>query len=198
MVATMAGTLAPGGPRVGPNAIIQMAHALEAAGGPALAWRIFECAGLAPLLARPPEEMVPEATVARLNATVLAQLPGASSAALLREAGLRTGDYILAHRIPRPAQWLLRCMPAALAAPVLMKAVARHAWTFAGSGAVRIGGGARPWIAIAANPLAQPGCPWHGAVFERLFRRLVAAGCTVTHPRCCARGDADCLFEIRP
>ena len=46
----------------------------------------------------------------------------------------RTGDYLLAHRIPKPVQALLKRLPAPLAARVLLAAITRHAWTFAGSG----------------------------------------------------------------
>ncbi|MEQ8233498.1 MAG: bacteriochlorophyll 4-vinyl reductase [Gammaproteobacteria bacterium] len=187
-----------GAARVGPNAILQLVGTLEQRGGATLATAVFEHAGLATYLSAPPRAMVPEAEVARLNAAVGALLPAAGAVAALAEAGRRTGRYLLAHRIPAPARALLRVLPAPLAAPLLLGAIRRHAWTFAGSGVVRVGSRPQPWIEIAPNPLAQPDCPWHCAVFGELFGTLVSAGCGVAHPCCCARGDACCRFEIVP
>lgn len=53
----------------------------------------------------------------------------------------------------------------------------------------------RPLIEISANPLAMPDCAWHGAVFERLFTRLVARGTRVRHVACCRTGER-CRFLI--
>ncbi|MBE0454604.1 MAG: bacteriochlorophyll 4-vinyl reductase [Roseovarius sp.] len=117
----------------------------------------------------------------------------AEARAVARDAGARTGDYIMRHRIPVPAQLVLRALPARLAAPLLLRAMATHAWTFAGSGEVSI---APARLTIRANPLAVPGCAWHCAVFEALFRRLVSARSTVREVSCCARGASACAFVI--
>jgi divinyl protochlorophyllide a 8-vinyl-reductase len=180
--------------RVGPNAILQTAEALHAAGGEALAARAFGRAGLASLLAAPPADMVAEDDAARLLRALPEVLPPAQAEALLAEAGRRTGDYILAHRIPRPAQAVLRALPAWAASRLLLAAIRKHAWTFAGSGRVRVRGGGR--LEIAANPLAVAGCAWHRAVFSRLFEALVAPRVGVRETACCARGAPACRFEI--
>jgi divinyl protochlorophyllide a 8-vinyl-reductase len=52
------------------------------------------------------------------------------------------------------------------------------------------------WFEIAGNPLAVPGCDWHCAVLETLFRRLVHKRSTVRETACCARGDPACVFVI--
>jgi hypothetical protein len=74
------------------------------------------------------------------------------AAEVARSAGRRTADYLLAHRIPKPVQALLKALPARLAARVLLSAIARHAWTFAGSGVFSASTGAR----------ARPSC-WRSA-----------------------------------
>ena len=113
------------------------------------------------------------------------------------EAGTRTAAYVLANRIPKAAQALLKSLPAPLAGPLLLKAIARNAWTFAGSGRVRTAARGRRFVVeIAANPLAMPGCVWHLAVFEGLFSALVAPRVSVSHPLCCHDGAALCRFEI--
>ena len=183
--------------RVGPNAITQTAASLRAAGGETLARAMFGAAGLAPYLSAPPDEMVAEQEAARLHAAIAAGLPPAQAAAVARDAGRRTGAYILAHRIPKPVQKLLRWLPPRLAAPVLLAAIRRHAWTFAGSGDVTTTAGRSPVLTIARNPLATPGCPWHCAVLETLFRALVAADTHVEETACCATGASACRFVFR-
>jgi len=181
---------------VGPNAILQTAAALEAQGGRALAARVFDAAGLALRLDDPPCEMVPQGEAAALLCALHATLAPETARRVAGEAGRRTGEYILAHRIPGPVQFMLRIMPARFAGPALMGAVARHAWTFAGSGTVSCEMRPRVALVIGDNPLAVDGCDWHCAVFETLFRRLVHPRARVDHPMCCARGNGLCRFEV--
>lgn len=186
--------------RVGPNAIIQLGDVLRDRCGLADAERVFGAAGLSRYLTRPPYAMVSEGEAAALHRALQSALPDRASD-LATDAGSRTADYLLAHRIPAAAQHLLRLLPAPLAARLLVKAISRHAWTFAGSGsfAAAFGKGANNpplVISIRANPLATPGCPWHRAVFTRLFSQLVSPRTLVVHDHCCAAGDPTCRFVI--
>jgi divinyl protochlorophyllide a 8-vinyl-reductase len=183
--------------RIGPNAVIQLGEALAAHGAGRLAREIFLAAGHPEWLDCPPDVMLPEVEVAALHAALHRLLPEDEARAYAREAGMRTGDYILAHRIPRPARLTLRLLPSGLAARLLLEAVAAHAWTFAGSGPFAFTTGERVTISIAANPLATaPGCDWHAAVFSRLFQSLVHETATVQETACCARGDPACVFRV--
>jgi divinyl protochlorophyllide a 8-vinyl-reductase len=143
--------------------------------------------------------MMPEVPAARLHQTVRAHL-GPAAPWLLAEAGRATGDYILAHRIPRAAQTVLRALPPALSAPLLRTAIAKHAWTFTGSGDFTAGPGLV--FTIARNPVVAgessptPLCHWHAAVFERLFRTLVDDRLRARETACCACGDPACRFEL--
>lgn len=184
--------------RVGPNAILQSRDALEALGGPDLAARIFASAGLAPMLTNPPHAMVPVADAAALHHAIARELPPEEARRVARDGGQRTGRYILAHRIPQPAQRLLQVLPARLAGPLLLVAIRKHAWTFAAGAPVICASGRPMLIEIEGNPLAQPGCPWHRAVFETLFHHLVSDRLEVSHPACCATGAHACRFEIAP
>lgn len=182
--------------RVGPNAILQSREALEALGGVELAVRVFEAAGLLPLYEVPPVEMVPQDKAMALHRAIRAALPEDEALWAAREGGYRTGRYILAKRIPKFARGMLQILPAPLAGRLLLKAIQKHAWTFAGTGRVITAPGPPMEIVIEDNPLAQPGCPWHGAVFETLFGRLVAPHVRVSHPACCATGAPACRFLI--
>jgi len=182
---------------VGPNAVIQTAEALAAHGGSALAAAVFAKAGLPELLSSPPDAMVEETVAARLHRAVCEALPPAEAAAVAADGGRRTAEYILAHRIPAPVQWLLKALPPRLAARLLLRAIASHAWTFAGSGRVSVASGNPARITIAPNPLATPDCPWHRAVFARLFGELVSHRAEVHETACTACGAPACRFEIR-
>jgi divinyl protochlorophyllide a 8-vinyl-reductase len=183
--------------RIGPNALLQLVPVLEAVGQRG----VFEAAGVAV----PPVDagMWPEAEVAavhrRLRQDWPVQAPG-----WLAAAGEGTADYILAHRIPRAAQAVLKALPGAVAAPMLALAIRKNAWTFAGSGSFRVASWRPLVFEITGNPLIAgehhhcPVCQWHAAVFRRLFGALVWPGARVEETHCAAAGDGVCRFEIWP
>lgn len=181
---------------VGPNAAIQLGNALKDGLGEAAARQVFSGAGLSAWLAQPPGEMIDEVHAARLFRSLFAHLPENTARTIAAQAGVRTADYLLKNRIPRPAQIVLKMLPAKAAASLLLRAIARNAWTFAGSGAFSSHPGSPIVIEIAHNPISMPGCVWHVGVFERLFRALVASNTRVSHPKCCHDGAAACRFEI--
>jgi len=183
--------------RIGPNAVIQLGETLLAHGRRSLASEVYLAAGHPDWLTAPPTEMLPEAAVAKLHGALRRLLPEMEAAAYACEAGQRTGDYVLAHRIPRAVRMTLRLLPPLVSSRLLLEAIEAHAWTFAGSGRFACRRGQPAVIEIAGNPLAGPaGCVWHTAVFERLFQRLVHDRAEAHETRCCGRGDAVCRFEI--
>lgn len=183
--------------RIGPNAVIQLAAALRARLGKDGGRRVFAVAGHLELFHEPPQEMVAEATAAALYRALFSVLPAELAADVAADAGTRTADYVLANRIPMMAQRVLKTLPVTVAGPLLLKAITRNAWTFAGSGQVRTQScGHRFTVEITANPMAMPGCAWHQAVFQRLFSVLVSPDVTVRHPSCCHDGATLCRFEI--
>ena len=193
---------AQGSGRIGPNAVTQLISALQNGGEGAAAALIFSQAGSAQWLDSPPTEMVDETRVAKLHATVRELLPEARANAILREAGDTTANYILANRIPRLAQNVLKILPPALAARALTRAIGAHAWTFAGTGRFRGVIGRDAVFEIWDNPLCRerdlsPGwCVWHTAVFERLFRELVSSRTIAEETHCRANGAPCCRFVL--
>jgi divinyl protochlorophyllide a 8-vinyl-reductase len=189
--------------RIGPNAITRVADVLRARRGEAAAAALFGRAGLLPYLTQPPEAMVDEAEVTRLHQVLRDSLGMAFAQEVAHEAGMRTADYLLAHRIPRPAQAVLKRLPARLAARMLLLAIRGHAWTFAGSGTFSAQAGRPVVLSIRHNPmcrgatLAEPGCDFYAATFERLFRELVHPAAHVVETGCEACGDESCRFEVR-
>lgn len=182
---------------IGPNAILQLAPVLERAGGRELRDRILALGGVFEL----PSDagLMPEGPAARVHQAMRAELPDLAPG-LAWEAGRRTALYILANRIPRPAQLVLKALPAPLAARALKSAIERHAWTFAGSGKFTA---ISPYIfEIEDNPIVagevsdHPLCHWHAAVFETLYRELVDPRLRCTETACCATGAPACRFEL--
>jgi divinyl protochlorophyllide a 8-vinyl-reductase len=187
---------------IGPNAILQHLPLLHSSLGPGATAALLAQAGLA----QPPAAhgMVAQATVARFHNAVTQHL-GTGAPALQWAAGVGTGRYILANRIPRPAQALLRALPATWGARLLTRAILQHAWTFAGSGQLRVAQ-RRPLglelhqnpLAMAAPPANAPSCHWHTAVFQTLFSALIWPAAQARETSCMACGDACCRFEILP
>lgn len=188
--------------RIGPNAITRVAEALAVRLGPQGTRQLFEHAGLAAYVDAPPQAMVDEAEVIALHAALRADLGEPGARAVAADAGRRTADYLLACRIPRPAQALLQALPARLAARLLLRAIGGHAWTFAGSGRFSAWPGQPVRLQIQNNPLcrglrtAMPACDFYTAVFQRLFEVLVHPDARVTETACEARGDPACRFEV--
>lgn len=189
--------------RIGPNAITRVAQALPPMVGAAQAWQIFRRAGLLHHLRQPPGGMVDEADVTRLHRALREALGPEQAAAVASRAGTLTADYLLAHRIPTPVQWLLKALPARWAAGLLLRAIQRHAWTFAGSGHFQAWNGRPVVLQLQGNPLCrglqseQPSCHFYAATFERLFQVLVHPRSQVRETACEAQGAAACRFELR-
>jgi divinyl protochlorophyllide a 8-vinyl-reductase len=189
--------------RIGPNAITRVAEVLPSLLGDSGTRALFDAAGLGAYLRSPPEGMVDETEVARLHQELRHRLGAALAGEVARSAGMRTADYLLARRIPQPVQWLLKRLPPSWAARVLLHAISRHAWTFAGSGVFRARAGRPCVVTITDNPLCRgvrsplPACDFYAATFERLFQVLVHPGVQVVETACEARGDPVCRFELR-
>ncbi len=189
--------------RIGPNAIIRVAAALVDGHGADVAARVFETAGLAAYLRDAPGIMVDEDEVTRLQHALRAYLGDAAAAAVSREAGRLTAEYLLAHRIPRAVQRLLAILPPRAASRVLLAAISRHAWTFAGSGRFGVEHGDVLVLSITGCAVCRgahgdvPLCDYYTATFERLFRALVARSASVTEVACEGAGATCCRFEVR-
>lgn len=189
--------------RIGPNAIIRVYEALNAQHDSRVTEAVFKRADLTAYLDALPEAMVPEAEVIALQQALRDELGISAARAVSREAGQRTGDYLLARRIPRPAQALLKLLPAKLASRTLLKAISRNAWTFIGTGHFAVLSDNPPRIEITYAPLCrdvqadEPVCDFYVGTFERLFRVLVHPNTVFTEIACQAMGDPTCLFEGR-
>jgi len=167
------------GALIGPNAVLQAVAVMEERLGQAETAAILADAQISALPSG--DNMIPEVHALRLHRWLALHEP-MGCFVIAEEAGARTADYIIAHRIPGPAVWLLRQLPAMLAAPLLMGAIKKHAWTFVGAGAFTPHGAWGFTIdRSGANdtfPVPDSLFAWYAAVFTRLYRVLVASDCT--------------------
>jgi divinyl protochlorophyllide a 8-vinyl-reductase len=155
--------------------------------------------------------MIDERVVTALHAALRLRLDAPQAARAALRAGELTADYLLANRIPRPVQAVLRVLPATPAAHVLVAAIGRHAWTFAGSGTFTVRFRPRPRHVLAPRlqfsidgcpvcsgaSAAEPACAYYAGTFERLFRELVHPGTSVVESQCQAAGAPACVFDVR-
>lgn len=167
------------GALIGPNAVLKAVEVMEERLGHAETRAILVDAQIHRLPSG--AHMIPEIEALRLHRWLALHDP-MGAFVVAEEAGARTADYIIAHRIPRAACWLLKRLPAMLAAPLLMAAIRKHAWTFIGAGTFTTAGS---WaFTIDRSRADDPTMPpdslfhWYAAVFTRLFRELVADDCS--------------------
>jgi divinyl protochlorophyllide a 8-vinyl-reductase len=86
---------------------------------------------------------------------------------------------------------------------MLLEAVAKHAWTFSGSGHFSYEIGRPVRVRIEDCPLCRgahdevPLCDFYRGAFERLFRTLVHRRTQVQETQCQAMGADACVFEMR-
>ncbi|MEM9287378.1 MAG: bacteriochlorophyll 4-vinyl reductase [Pseudomonadota bacterium] len=180
--------------KIGPNAVIQLGHAVTDRLGQAEAVRVFSHAGVPDMLETPPEDMTDERVPVALYQALWHVHPK-EAPTLAHDAGVRTADYVIANRIPGFVKGILRFVPQRLAQRLLLKAIEKNAWTFVGSGHCETTPGSPAMITVKDNPLVMPDCVWHSAVFTQLFDQLVARGTEVRHV--CGKGDAGlCKFEV--
>ncbi|MGA9600082.1 MAG: bacteriochlorophyll 4-vinyl reductase, partial [Methylocystis sp.] len=117
--ATRRGGAPPEG-KIGPNAVTRLAEALRELHGTGICRDVFAATGLERHLETTPTQMVDESDAARLHRALVDVLGFGAATRVAQRAGALTGDYLLARRIPKPAQRLLRLLPRRLAAALLL------------------------------------------------------------------------------
>ncbi len=172
------------GAQIGPNAVIQLLAALRDYGllhdRPALATRLAAEARVNRYLIDPPDSMAPLEDACALFNCVLLHTPAADHKLIFVDAAQRTADYIARRRIPAPVRFLLRTLPKRWAISILARAIEKHAWTFVGDGAFKLGRSEKGWtFLLEGGSLRSPDDCWHQRVIERLFQSLIDPSLTL-------------------
>lgn len=186
--------------RIGSNSVLQLIPLLDDILGEVERSRLMQISGMK----SPPKShgMMLEEPAAALHQAIRAQHPDLARV-LTARAGVRTADYIIAHRIPKAALQVMRTLPPWLAGPLLANVIAKHAWSFAGSGKFKVRSKQPVVFSLQDNPVVrgelstEPICHWHSAAFQRLFSTIVDPNLHCVETQCCATGSDSCVFEIR-
>ncbi|MCC7053408.1 MAG: bacteriochlorophyll 4-vinyl reductase [Gemmatimonadaceae bacterium] len=188
--------------RIGPNTIIQVAGVLRDRLSQSFAEAVLR-EGTPYTLDTMPHDMVDEREALGMVRVLVRRVGATAAVSVLREAGYRTADYLLANRIPSVAQWIIRAAPRRIGLKILLKAMSANAWTFAGSGTFRVIAAARTPELVFESCLMcrdmhedQPMCDFYAGTFERLIRVLVADEVRVSEVECMAQGGARCRFQL--
>jgi divinyl protochlorophyllide a 8-vinyl-reductase len=183
--------------KIGPNAIIQTVYALRAHYGDDEANDLLRRGDHAHLIDNLPAEMVDEAEFHALVHMVQAEIGEAQTASILQDAGQRTADYLLAHRIPRFFQRLVRLLPRRLGLALLLKAISRHAWTFVGSGQFRFHIARQPTIHVLVTyPSVTPVAHFYGGTFAHLLHTLIDPHATLQTATSQEASAIDCTYTL--
>ncbi len=196
------GAHADGVARIGPNAVIQVSAAMRERLGAERSEAVLRAA-TGYTFASLPTEMIDEREPQALIKALVELVGPRLATTILRDAGHRTGDYLLANRIPRIAQWVMRALPRRVGLRLLLGAMQKNAWTFAGSGrfVVRHGTGT-PELLFESCAMCrdmhepQSMCDFYAGTFERLIRVCVARYAGVLEVECMSKGDAHCRFVL--
>jgi divinyl protochlorophyllide a 8-vinyl-reductase len=85
----------------------------------------------------------------------------------------------------------------------MVNAIARHAWTFAGSGLFSFRLGETLELRLAGGPVASlitadaPVCHYYAATFAGVFAAILGDKVKVTETACTASGAEACVFILR-
>ena len=188
--------------RIGPNAIIQTVQALVDLYGAAGAAEVLARIGKPELRDAHPASLIDERDFAELYHDLLGALGRAATDRVMARSGELTAQYVMRRRIPRPVHWLLRALPRRLGMRMLLDAIGRHAWTFAGSGQFRYSVRPAPVLTLenclTARDLAAdaPACAFYQAAFQGFLATLIDRRLQVEEVRCLACGAARCEFRV--
>jgi divinyl protochlorophyllide a 8-vinyl-reductase len=146
--------------------------------------------------------MIAEEEFHTLVKLLVARLGDEQAGQILHRAGERTADYVQANRIPAPMRSALKLLPGPLSLRLLLPAISKHAWTFAGSGAFRFSLGMKPFVSIGrpvgADTTAIAGvlCRYYYGAFGKMLRDLVSPRLALRETACQAAGGQACVYQI--
>lgn len=187
--------------RIGPNVLIHAAHALAHRIGHDTANRVLQTS-THHTFETLPSELVDEATANALVRHLVDTYGLPFTRGVMRDAGERTGEDLLLHRIPWLARVTLPALPSPVALRLLLAGIGRHTWTFAGSARVEICLGSPSVIALAHCAMCagirsrEPICDFYVGTFQRVMQGLLGPHGFAEEITCEACGDSACRFAV--
>ena len=186
--------------RIGPNVILQTVAVIRERFGDAAAAGVL--ADTPWRLDRLPTGMVVEADVRSMVHATLRRFGDDAAHQVMDAAGVGTAHYLLANRIPKIAQVVMKLAPASVALRVLLTSIQRNSWTFAGNARFVVTYGTPTVVEFhdcaMCRGLHSSGteCQFYAATFRQLLTSLVSARTQVVESCCMAAGAACCRFTL--
>ena len=160
--------------KIGPNSIIQTVAALEARYGKAEAEARLAVAGYGHLVGNLPSEMVEEEKFHSLVTALDGEIERKELEEILTDSGERTAAYLMKVRIPGFFQKILKPLPPPIAFRLLLFAISKNAWTFAGSGDFSYTTEKTPLITVRVKSPTVPVVGYfYLGTFTKLLKELV-------------------------
>ncbi|MEI6046508.1 MAG: bacteriochlorophyll 4-vinyl reductase [Chloroflexota bacterium] len=194
-------SLVPGA-KMGPNSIIQTVGALKEFYGTTKALEILKQGGKERLGLELPSEMTDQREFISLSQMLFRQLDIDPAMRILKRSGQRTAHYLLKNRIPKFAQVILHLLPRQLGLKLLLTAIGKNAWTFAGSGTYSFVLGKSPTITLQNCigcldiQASKPVCSYYAGTFETLLKNIIDTRIQVEEIKCQANGASACTFSV--
>lgn len=187
--------------QIGPNAVLQSLRAIAEHSDDSTARALQIRAGIPTAW---PSGLIPETWFVRLVEAIREDFEPERAEAILERAGALTAQYVAANRIPRFAKRLLGWLPDRIATALLLAAIRRHAWTFAGSSTFDVRRGPLPQsylLELDRSPTCRPSSTptamaegrYYAAAFEGLLR-MACPNATVREVQCRHQGANTCQF----
>jgi divinyl protochlorophyllide a 8-vinyl-reductase len=186
--------------RIGPNSIIRTVEALTDLFGVPYTHNLLCAGGYPDLMDNLPTTMIPEEEFLALITMLVEQIGSEQTAHILRRAGELTAGYLLANRIPKPFQTLLTYVSPTIGLNLLLVAIKKSAWTFAGSGKFSFVG-STPATIIIANQHAtaiipHEICSFYNGTFETIFQTLIDTQTHVEKLVGPGSGEFRCVYRV--
>lgn len=188
--------------KIGPNSIIQTIRVMTESYGREHTEKLLHDERY-PWGSELPTEMVNEEDFLLLVHVLVRSFGIEEARRILSKSGDYTAAYLLAHRIPKPMKWIFPLLPRSVRLNMLMSAIGKHAWTFAGSGRFQYIPGETPTFVIddcitSRNITSEkPFCSFYEATFTGLLSALVDPQAQVEEKKCRVTGHSQCVFIIR-
>jgi divinyl protochlorophyllide a 8-vinyl-reductase len=184
--------------KIGPNSIIQTAESLREHCGIEVKTKVLQDAGLDQYNTELPSDMTTETHFHWFVKSLLSDQGKEMAAEILQDSGERTAVYLLKNRIPGFFQTIVKPLPNKLGLKMLLFAISKNAWTFAGSGEFSYNIGEASYIKVIVTHPSEPVVSnFYFGTFKRLLGELISANIRLELETLEAGECIECTYHIQ-
>jgi len=183
--------------KIGPNSIIQTSESLREHCGNEVKDKVMKAAELEHYIQELPSEMVSETDFHDFVVTLFNDQGKLMTQEILQDSGERTAVYLLKNRIPGLFQSLVKPLPNKWGLKMLLFAISKNAWTFAGSGEFSYNVGEKSFIkVIVKHPSLPVVSNFYLGTFKRLLGELISSKIEIEPETLEADKSIECTYWI--